>query len=171
MCSDKSRVSSFPALRAVLSRNGTRSMLHELLSSVSLRAKQQRFGAVGAGSTSPVEKSDSSAWWRFFFDANGSENALAAQVCLGSCSTLPGKQDVDIISFPVINPIVAVEWKKPSWQHLAISLWKDEASDFGPLLPFPSGCSWEVPEVSCFASLTLRLPPHPCLRWGKTPGA
>lgn len=164
MCSNKS---SFPALRAVLRRNGTRLMLHELLSSISLWAKQQRLGAVGGGSTSPVEKSDPGTWWRFFFGANRSENALAAQVCLGSCSTLLGKQDVDIISFPVINPIGAVEWKKPSWQHLAISLRKDEVSDFSPLLLFPSGCSWEVPEVSCFASLTLCLPPHLSWRWGK----
>jgi len=28
---------------------------------------------------------------------------------LGSCSTLASKQDVDIISFPVINPTVALE--------------------------------------------------------------
>lgn len=93
---------------------------------------------MGVGRTSPAEENDRDAWLRFFFHATRSEYALTAQVYLGSCSTLQGKQDVDIISFPVINPIVAVEWKKPSWQRLAISLWKDPVSDFSPLLPSPS---------------------------------
>lgn len=48
--------------------------------------------------------------------------ALTAQVFLAPSSTLLGKQDVDIISFPVIKPIVAVQWKKPSWQCWATLL-------------------------------------------------
>lgn len=77
--------------------------------------------------------------WDFFLSCNQIRVLLShPKIHLGSCSTLPGKQDVDIISFPVINPTVAVEWKKPSWQHQALSFWKDPVSDFSPFILSPS---------------------------------
>lgn len=125
---------------------------------------------MGTVSTSPAEANDPDAWLRFFFHATGSEYALTAQVYLGSCSTLPGKQDVDIISFPVINPIVAVEWKKPSWQCWAISLWKDPVSDFSPFILSPSKLQVGGPR-GLLLHLFNALPSSPSLfepmRWGK----
>lgn len=94
--------------------------------------------SLGQWKRSPAKEEDPDAWLEFFFYATASEHALTAQVYLGSGSMLPGKQDVDIISFPVINPIVAVQWKKPSWQCWGISLWKDPVSDFSPLIPSSS---------------------------------
>lgn len=98
------------------------------------------------------------------------ECAVTAQVFLGSCSTPLGKQDVDIISFPVIKPIVAVQWKKPSWQCWATSLWKDPASDFSSLVPSPSQLQVGDPR-GLLLHLHNTLPSSPSLcepeRWEK----
>lgn len=133
-------------------------------------AKPTRFGAVGAGGSSPAEEDDPDTWLRFFLHAAGSEDALTAQVHLGSCSTLPGKQDVGIISFPAINLIVVVQWKKTSWQRWAVSLWKDPVSDFSPLILSPSKLQVGGPRgllLHLFNTLPSSPSPFEPVRWGK----
>lgn len=115
-------------------RNCTREILHGWISRLFVRENQHILGQW----EQVAEENDPDVRMRLFCHETASECAPTAQVFLGSCSMLLGKQDVDIISFPVIKPIVTVQWKKPSWQCWAISLWKDPVSDFSSLIPSPS---------------------------------